>query len=116
MAKTKIVPTSSVSATSYEPFMYKDKPFGEVHWLRTTSGTEGRVLYAGLWKSDPATIDYAFDAGDETIHVLKGNLRVEMDTGEIVELQPGDIASFPKGHSCRWIMTTPFAKFFAISA
>lgn len=116
MAKTQTVPTSKVSATNFEPFMYKDKPFGEVHWLRTTSGSEDRVLYAGLWKSEPAALDYAFDAGDETIHVLGGHLRVEMDNGDVVELDEGDVASFPKGHSCKWIMTTPFSKFFVISA
>jgi uncharacterized cupin superfamily protein len=113
MATVAEVFKSSVGTTEYEPFIYEDKPTGEVSWLRTESAGEGMLL-AGLWRTDPIEINYTF-AGDETFQVLRGRVRIDIEGQEPVELGQGDIASFSKGTKAVWHVTEPFQKFFVIS-
>jgi uncharacterized protein len=84
-----------------------------VHVLRDVSGGEGQLV-AGMWRAGVCTIDYHF-AGDETVHVLRGEADVELDSGETVTLRAGDIASFPKGAHSTWRVRSPIEKFFVIS-
>ena len=64
---------------------------------------------------DPATFPLTWP-GDETIIVLEGEVRIELvDTGEVVELKEGDIASFPKGARSVWTVKSPFKEFFVLS-
>ena len=113
MATVKSTPVTNVSAQDYEPFMIGEEQVGEVHWLRTESGGEG-VLYAGLWMCEPRDIPYVFP-GDETLQVLEGEVHIEVEGGEAVELEAGDCASFAKGQASTWTITKPFKKFFVIS-
>ncbi|MDA1229451.1 MAG: cupin domain-containing protein [Planctomycetota bacterium] len=107
------VPVSNAATQQYEPFISAGQPFGEVHWLRTTSGGAGQ-LYAGLWRHGCATFDYVFP-GDETFHVLEGQLSIAIAGGPTVELGPGDIVSFTKGQASTWTIKSPMKKFFVIS-
>jgi uncharacterized cupin superfamily protein len=113
MATVKTVPVSSIETQEYEPFMHEGQQLGEVHWLRTESGGDG-VLFTGLWTHAPGEIPYVFP-GDETMHVLEGEVTIDVEDGETVTLRPGDIASFAKGQSSQWTITQPFKKFFVIS-
>lgn len=103
---------SDIQAQDYEPFMVGDAACGEVHWLRTT-GSDGRVLAAGLWRSHAQTFPYPF-AADETVHVLAGELTVALAANETMVLRPGDIASFTKGTDSTWTVTDGFLKFFVV--
>lgn len=109
---------SHVDANSYEPFPLEDadvkagNPMPEVAWLRAE--TEGaRVLYAGLFRAQPSTFNYAY-AGHETVHVLEGEVEIRLENGEVINLREGDIASFRKGDKCTWKIARPFKKFFVI--
>ncbi len=113
MATQNAVQVTNVSTQSYEPFLVDGKKFGEVHWLRTTSGGDGQ-LFAGLWKHGEGTFEYVFP-GDETFHVLEGNVRIAIHGGTAVDLKPGDVVSFTKGQSSTWTITAPMKKFFVIS-
>jgi|SRR5689334_4981643 uncharacterized cupin superfamily protein len=113
MSTVADVQKSSISAENYEPFMYEGKELGEVSWLRTESGGEG-MLFAGLWRTEPVTVDYTFE-GDETFHVLKGRVTIDVEGQSPVELGVGDIASYRKGTKSIWRVTEPFQKFFVIS-
>jgi uncharacterized cupin superfamily protein len=113
MATVKTTPVINISAEDFEPFMIGEEQVGEVHWLRTESGGEG-VLYTGLWRCEPRDIPYVFP-GDETFQVLEGEVRIEPEDGEPVQLKVGDIASFPKGQHALWTIKSPFKKFFVIS-
>jgi uncharacterized cupin superfamily protein len=113
MATVKTTPVSNIGTQDYEPFIHEEKPFGEVHWLRTESGGDG-VLFTGLWTHDVAEIPGYVFPGDETMHVLEGEATIVVE-GETVTLRPGDIASFTKGQSSDWTITQPFKKFFVIS-
>lgn len=106
-------PVSNAGTKTYEPFMLEGKKFGDVHWLRTTSGGEGMLL-TGFWSHEPAVLPYTF-FGDETVHVLEGEVTVDVDGGDSVTLRPGDVASFTKGQTSTWHITRAFKKFFVVS-
>ncbi len=100
MPATHAINRSSIDTGTCEPFngfeaIVHGEPAAQVTWLRTSSGGEG-VLYAGMFTAQPSTFVYCF-AGDETFHVLDGELDVIIEGGEQVSLRPGDIVSFPKG-------------------
>jgi hypothetical protein len=111
--KTAEYAKSDAATEDYEPFMVGGEAIGEVHWIRT-EGAEDATLAVGLWRSEPQSFPYPFNA-DETIHALKGELVVDLESGEKVTLRPGDVASFTKGTKSTWTVTQPFAKLFVIS-
>jgi uncharacterized cupin superfamily protein len=113
MATVKSIPVSNVAVRDYEPFEQESLALGDVHWLRIGSAGDG-VLYSGLWRHGPADFQYVFP-GDETIHVLEGEVAIDVEGCESLVLRPGDIASFAKGQSSTWHITQPFKKFFVIS-
>lgn len=100
------------SFTGFETVVHGD-PAARVGWLRTDSAGDG-VLLAGMFTVEPSTFRYVF-GGDETFHVLDGRCTIVPDGGAPVELRPGDLASFRKGTSSTWTVTSPFRKFFVIS-
>ena len=101
---------STISTENYEPFMVGDKQAGEVHWL-TQENSSGQPSFSGLWRCEPMTFEYEFP-GDEIIHVLQGDLLIELNDGNTVSLQTGDIASFNKGIKTTWTIQRSFKKFF----
>jgi uncharacterized cupin superfamily protein len=113
MATVKTGSVSNIATGEYEPFVHEGERFGDVHWLRVGSGGEGE-LYTGLWTHEIADFPYTFP-GDETFHVLEGEVTIDVEGVDPVTLRPGDIASFPKGQSSTWHITQPFKKFFVIS-
>ena len=104
---------STVDATHYEPFMVGDTAVGEVHWIRN-GGADGTTLAVGLWRCEPSDFPYPF-ATDETIHALEGALDIKLESGELVTLRPGDVASFVKGTRSHWTVREPFKKLFVVS-
>lgn len=111
-----VIHKSTTSASDYEPFpleAVEGEPAGQVHWLRV-SGEGEPMLYAGVFAGQPSTFTYTF-SGNETFHVLEGEVRIELESGDAVELRPGDLVSFPRGARSTWIAHTPFKKFFVIS-
>lgn len=116
MAMTQSHVKSTSGTEDYVPFemnIIGGEGATYVHMLRDASNGEGQLL-AGMWRADPVTIDYVF-SGDETFHVLQGEADVELDTGEVVHLSAGDIASFAKGMHSIWRIRSSFEKFFVIS-
>ena len=109
---------SSVDAHSYEPFPLEDvkagEPKPEVAWLRAEAEGDN-LLYAGLFRAQPSTFGYVY-VGHETFHVLDGEVEIQLEDGEVINLRAGDIASFNKGDKCTWKITSPFKKFFVINS
>jgi hypothetical protein len=105
---------SVITAQEWEPFVVGGVAIGEVHWIRT-EGAEGATLNVGLWRSEPQSFAYPFNA-DETIHALEGELIIDLvESGEKVMLKAGDVASFTKGTKSTWTVAEPFKKLFVIS-
>jgi uncharacterized cupin superfamily protein len=113
MPATTTVYHSQADTDSFEPFMHEGKQAGEVHWLRDKPAA-GNLLYAGVWRTGPLTLDYIFP-GDETFQVLEGEVSIELEDGNVVKLKKGDIASFVAGTSSVWQVADSFKKFFVIS-
>ncbi|MFD9669940.1 cupin domain-containing protein [Rhodococcus sp. NPDC059968] len=104
---------STVAATEYEPFLVDGDAVGEVHWIRS-NGSDDSTLIVGLWKCEPDSFPYPF-GNDETIHALDGELEIALESGEVVTLTAGDVASFAKGTQSTWTVKSPFKKLFVIS-
>jgi len=51
----------------------------------------------------------------ETIHVLEGEVTIEIAGGPPLELGPGDVASLPAGLATIWHITPPFKEFWVLA-
>jgi uncharacterized protein len=103
-----------VDAAGFEPDLIDGNQVGEFHQVEP-QGSSPNKLDVSLWRSDPATYDYLFE-GDEAFHVVEGSATVELsDSGETIELRPGDVAYFRAGTRSVWTITEPFKKFVVIS-
>jgi uncharacterized cupin superfamily protein len=99
---------SRVSTDEWEP----DQEIGGLlHMLYDVADAE-----AGLWRLD------AFDEPvmyvpprRETVLVLEGTARIEIDGGPTLDLTAGDMASIPAGSHTTWHLTTPFREFWVLS-
>ena len=66
----------------------------------------------GKWGCEPSEFPWKYD-NDEVCLVLQGEFSVKDDkTGDVMEVQAGDIAFFPKGMSCTWNVTKTVDKHF----
>jgi uncharacterized protein len=95
------------------PEVIEGEPDARVHWLRE-EGSDGTTLMAGVFTAQPSRFRYVFET-DETIHVIAGRVRIEFDSGEVAELEPGAIASFPKGERATWEIIDPLREFFVLT-
>lgn len=103
-----------VEGGTYQPEMIDGTQVGEFRQIEP-NGSSANRLDVSLWRSDPATYDYLFE-GDEAFHVVEGAATVELpDSGETIELRPGDVAYFVAGTRSVWTITEPFQKFVVIS-
>jgi uncharacterized cupin superfamily protein len=99
---------SSVSAGTWEP---DPEVGGHMHVLCNGLGADsGMSLF-----SEPADPISWTLPGRETILVLEGAARIEIEGGPVLELTVGDIASLPAGARTTWHLTTPFKEFWVIA-
>jgi uncharacterized cupin superfamily protein len=106
----------------YVPFDYpapggtETSRFGEIAVSRETSHN-GNLLVVAFWKARPATSPlYDFPLGDESGFVIEGSATIELlDSGETVELHPGDLYTFRKNTLSRWTIHQPFTKFVVVN-
>ena len=84
---------------------------GSVHVLR-----EDDAVQAGIWSAPPPedkpnTEIFEFPH-HETVYVLTGSVRIDIDGGPMLELGPGDMASFRKGVRSVWNPSADFTEFW----
>ena len=94
--------TTNANAEGWEP---DEEIGGEVLVL-----CEGVGVDAGMWRVReplPAPLVYT-TPGRETIVVLEGSLRIEIEGSPTLDLKPGDLASIPAGAKTTWHVTPPF--------
>ena len=53
------------------------------------------------WSCNPSEFDWEYDS-DETAYVKKGKVVVTPLNGQPVEINAGDLVTFPKGMKCKW--------------
>ena len=99
-----------VDSDEFEP---DDEVGGFTHML-----FEDGETMAGIWKpgsdigSWPKTEELH---ARETIVVLKGSVRIEIEGGPTLDLGVGDIASMPKGSVTTWHPSTDFKEIWVYS-
>jgi uncharacterized protein len=89
-------------------------PDFQIQVARDTSAS-GDLLLVGFAVAQPSSFRYTFE-GDESVHILEGEVTIALDEGGSVDLGPGDAASFPKGAQSTWTITAPLKEFFVLSA
>ena len=52
------------------------------------------------WECEPSSFDWEYDSV-ETAYVFEGKVKVKTASGE-VEINKGDLVTFPKGLKCTW--------------
>jgi uncharacterized cupin superfamily protein len=100
---------SSVNPGHWEPD--PDVPGSEMHELVRADG-----MWAGLTRF--RTVDGPSrwtPPQRETIHVLEGEVTIEIAGGPTIHLVPGDLASLPAGRETTWHITAPFKEFWVFA-
>jgi uncharacterized cupin superfamily protein len=100
---------STVDPEHWEPD--PDVPGSEMHELVHADG-----MWAGLTRF--RTVDgpsHWTPPSRETIHVLEGEVVIEIDGGPTLRLGPGDLASLPGGRATTWFITAPFKEFWVFA-
>jgi uncharacterized cupin superfamily protein len=67
-----------------------------------------------IWTKEVSEFPWSYDM-TETCYVLEGRVVVTPDDGEPVEIQPGDLVTFPVGMSCTWRVVEPIRKHYSFS-
>jgi uncharacterized cupin superfamily protein len=68
----------------------------------------------GVYEQEPCKTAYRLQQ-NETVHVLKGDILIELDDGSSVELGAGDVAVLPKGRHSTWTFRATTRVFFVLS-
>jgi uncharacterized cupin superfamily protein len=75
------------------------------------SRSDDSRIIRGLWECSPGSFKWVFSY-DETLVVVAGRATVELDNGDRVELAPGVMAFFGRGHDARWTVHETLRKGF----
>ncbi|RRQ22057.1 cupin domain-containing protein [Thiohalobacter thiocyanaticus] len=54
-----------------------------------------------IWEKEASTFPWHYDA-TETCYLLEGDVVVTPEDGEPVQIQAGDLVTFPVGMDCTW--------------
>ena len=65
------------------------------------------------WECEPSTFDWEYDS-NETAYVLEGKVKVKTPSEE-VEINKGDLVTFPKGLKCTWNVIERIRKVYTFS-
>lgn len=81
-----------------------------------TPEVPGRGTEAGLWKGTPADMPPGTRVRyrrDEFIFVIDGRVQIELETGEVQQLGPGEAAHFKAGETVIWtLLSESFEEFY----
>ena len=64
-----------------------------------------------IWEKEVSTFPWTYDA-NETCYILEGRVIVTPEGGEPVEIQAGDLVTFPTGMHCTWEILEPIRKHY----
>jgi len=101
--------SSSIHAESFQP---DPELGGEAQVFREDDDVVAG-LYRFLEPREPFPYEYE---QNETILVLEGSVRIEVEGGPTLDLGPGDVASMVAGSTATWhIVAVPFKELFVLS-
>jgi uncharacterized cupin superfamily protein len=100
---------SSVNASEWQSD--PEVPGSEMHELVHSDG-----VWAGLTRFTAVDGPTRWTPSQrETIHVLEGQVTIEIVGGPTVMLKPGDVASLPAGLETIWHITPPFKELWVLA-
>ena len=100
---------SSVTAAEWQPD--PDVPGSEMQELVHTEG-----VWAGLTRFTSVDGPTRWTPPHrETIHVLEGQVSIEIVGGPTLNLKPGELASLPSGLDTIWHITPPFKELWVLT-
>lgn len=68
----------------------------------------------GVWEKEASEFPWTYEA-EETCYFINGEVVVTTDDGEEVSMGAGDLVTFPRGMSCRWLIRRPVKKHYRFS-
>lgn len=74
----------------------------------------GAFLGLSRYDKDPDPIRFTAHVR-ETMVVLEGSVRIEIDGGPTLELRAGDLVSLPAGTAMTWHITAPFRELWFVA-
>jgi uncharacterized cupin superfamily protein len=108
----EMAPGVFVSSTATEEWESDPEVGGDVHVLCTDVGVDAGM--SRMATPPPGPIEYT-TPGRETILVLEGTARIQIEGGPTLELSAGDLASIPAGSKTTWHVTAPFKEFWVLA-
>ena len=100
----EVHPGVYVSNTATEVWKPDPEVGGEMHVL-----VEDETAYVGMSRfRDVADLERWTLPERETVLIIEGAARIEIEDGPTLELKAGDMASLPKGAVTTWHLTLPF--------
>ena len=100
---------SNVRTAEWEPD--PEVPGSEMHELVHADG-----VWAGLTRFTTVEGPSPWTPSQrETIHVLEGEVTIEIAGGPALRLKPGDLASLPAGLETIWHITPPFTELWVLA-
>jgi uncharacterized cupin superfamily protein len=103
------VAISHIDAVTWE---HDDETGGVVHMLYVDD-----ALQVGLWRPGTTahtTIDVTLEAR-ETLLVLSGKARLQVNDDSAYDLLPGNIVTLPRGARTRWVVDDAFSELWIYS-
>ena len=79
------------------------------------TAASGVTVTTGVFALEPGVIR-AEVAATETIQVLEGEILVEFESGESLDLKPGDVVVFPAGTATTRTVKSPYKEFYVHSS
>ncbi len=106
----EIHPGVFASAASEQGWEADPEVGGEMRLLCSVDGVEAGM---SRFEDEPGPVSWTLPAR-ETLIVLEGEARIEIDGAPPVTLKPGDMASLPAHAHTTWHLTTPFREFWVL--
>ena len=66
------------------------------------------------WGCEESTFDWQY-SDEETCYIKEGFVTVETESGEKVDIQQGDLVTFPKGLKCTWHVKKSISKLYTFN-
>ncbi len=66
-----------------------------------------------IWEKEISTFPWSYDQ-QEVCYFIEGQVIVTTDYGTVVELNEGDLVTFPAGLSCTWEIKQPVKKHYKL--
>jgi uncharacterized cupin superfamily protein len=85
-------------------------PDAKVLFLRQT-GSQGGSHLSGVFTAQPSVVPSTI-AMDETLILLEGEVRIEIDDGQVIDARVGEMVFLAAGTKLTWHYLMPFKEMF----